>query len=92
MCIYPYFNFSFCSQKTSYILLIIGLDQGYEPMARVPKVSREKIFLARGIHCFPNSSLTNLSILWIFIYLSLFMQSTGIVYIHIHTHIYSDVF
>jgi hypothetical protein len=35
-----------------------------ESMARVPKVAREKIFLARGIHCCPNFfSLTNLAIL-----------------------------
>jgi hypothetical protein len=30
-----------------------------EPMARMPEVAREKVFLARYIHCCPNFSRPN---------------------------------
>jgi hypothetical protein len=33
--------------------LCVDILQGYEPMARMPKVAREKFLLARGIHCCP---------------------------------------
>jgi hypothetical protein len=33
---------------------VLSFDWAVEPMARVPRVARDKIFLARGIHCCSN--------------------------------------
>jgi len=41
-----------CNAATRRSNIVIG--QGWQPMERVSKVAREKIFLARGIHCCPN--------------------------------------
>jgi hypothetical protein len=38
------------------------LTQEVEPMARVPKVARKKMFLARGIHCCATFFFANLAI------------------------------
>jgi hypothetical protein len=49
--------------KHIYTLSVLEQGRAGKPMAQVPKVARQRIFLARSIQCCPSFFPTNIAIL-----------------------------